>query len=67
MHMLVSSHVSGGAPDMAAMTGGKFLSGMTGCVRNLAMMNARPGQQLAQAIDLQTHGAHGMNVLPCSK
>ncbi|XP_056280235.1 basement membrane-specific heparan sulfate proteoglycan core protein isoform X13 [Pseudoliparis swirei] len=57
----------GGAPDMAAMTGGKFLSGMTGCVRNLAMMNARPGQQLAQAIDLQTHGAHGMNVLPCSK
>uniref|UniRef100_A0A8C2WMQ1 Heparan sulfate proteoglycan 2 n=1 Tax=Cyclopterus lumpus TaxID=8103 RepID=A0A8C2WMQ1_CYCLU len=56
----------GGAPDMAAMTGGKFLSGMTGCVRNLALMNAWPGQQPAQAIDLQTHGAHGINVLPCS-
>ncbi|XP_077945716.1 basement membrane-specific heparan sulfate proteoglycan core protein isoform X7 [Gasterosteus aculeatus] len=56
----------GGAPDMAAMTGGKFSSGMTGCVRNLAMMNARPGQQPAQAIDLQTHAAHGINVLPCS-
>ncbi|KAM8864759.1 basement membrane-specific heparan sulfate proteoglycan core protein isoform 8-T8 [Spinachia spinachia] len=56
----------GGAPDMAAMTGGKFSSGMTGCVRNLAMMNARPGQQPAQAIDLQTHAAHGVNVLPCS-
>ncbi|XP_068454510.1 basement membrane-specific heparan sulfate proteoglycan core protein isoform X9 [Clinocottus analis] len=56
----------GGAPDMAAMTGGKFLSGMTGCVRNLALMNAWPGQQPAQAIDLQTHAAHGINVLPCS-
>ncbi|XP_075954009.1 basement membrane-specific heparan sulfate proteoglycan core protein [Anarhichas minor] len=56
----------GGAPDMAAMTGRKFLSGMTGCVRNLALMNALPGQQPAQAIDLQTHAAHGINVLPCS-
>uniref|UniRef100_A0AAQ5ZDB4 Heparan sulfate proteoglycan 2 n=1 Tax=Amphiprion ocellaris TaxID=80972 RepID=A0AAQ5ZDB4_AMPOC len=56
----------GGAPDMAAMTGGKFSSGMTGCVRNLALMNARPGQQPAQAIDLQAHAAHGINVQPCS-
>ncbi|KAK9515159.1 hypothetical protein VZT92_025826 [Zoarces viviparus] len=56
----------GGAPDMAAMTGRKFLSGMTGCVRNLALINALPGQQPAQAIDLQTHAAHGINVLPCS-
>ncbi|XP_069382460.1 basement membrane-specific heparan sulfate proteoglycan core protein isoform X25 [Paralichthys olivaceus] len=56
----------GGAPDMAAMTGGKFSSGMTGCVRNLALMNARPGQQPAQAIDLQAHAAHGVNVQPCS-
>ncbi|XP_044068676.1 basement membrane-specific heparan sulfate proteoglycan core protein isoform X9 [Siniperca chuatsi] len=56
----------GGAPDMAAMTGGKFLSGMTGCVRNLTLMNARPGQQPAQAIDLQAHAAHGINVQPCS-
>ncbi|XP_071333360.1 basement membrane-specific heparan sulfate proteoglycan core protein isoform X1 [Trachinotus anak] len=56
----------GGAPDMAAMTGGKFSSGMTGCVRNLTLMNARPGQQPAQAIDLQSHAAHGINVQPCS-
>ncbi|XP_073326188.1 basement membrane-specific heparan sulfate proteoglycan core protein [Pagrus major] len=56
----------GGAPDMAAMTGGKFSAGMTGCVRNLTLMNARPGQQPAQAIDLQAHAAHGINVQPCS-
>ncbi|XP_056158189.1 basement membrane-specific heparan sulfate proteoglycan core protein [Lampris incognitus] len=56
----------GGAPDMTALTGGKFYSGMAGCVRNLSLMNARPGQQPAQAIDLQTHAAHGVNVQPCS-
>uniref|UniRef100_A0A7N6A6L9 Heparan sulfate proteoglycan 2 n=1 Tax=Anabas testudineus TaxID=64144 RepID=A0A7N6A6L9_ANATE len=56
----------GGAPNMASMTGGKFLSGMTGCVRNLTLMNARPGQQPAQAIDLQAHAAHGVNVQQCS-
>ncbi|XP_041802675.1 basement membrane-specific heparan sulfate proteoglycan core protein isoform X5 [Chelmon rostratus] len=56
----------GGAPDMVAMTGGKFLTGITGCVRNLTLMNARPGQQPAQAIDLQAHAAHGINVQPCS-
>uniref|UniRef100_A0A3B4GZM7 Heparan sulfate proteoglycan 2 n=1 Tax=Pundamilia nyererei TaxID=303518 RepID=A0A3B4GZM7_9CICH len=55
-----------GAPGMTAMTGGKFSSGMKGCVRNLALMNARPGQQPAQAIDLQAHAAHGINVQPCS-
>ncbi|KAI3356952.1 hypothetical protein L3Q82_003588 [Scortum barcoo] len=54
----------GGAPDMVAMTGGKFALGMTGCVRNLTLMNARPGQQPAQAIDLQAHAAHGVNVQP---
>ncbi|XP_061591358.1 basement membrane-specific heparan sulfate proteoglycan core protein isoform X3 [Cololabis saira] len=56
----------GGAPDMAAMTGGKFSSGMMGCVRNLTLLNARPGQQAAQAIDLQAHAAQGINVQPCS-
>ncbi|XP_069566959.1 basement membrane-specific heparan sulfate proteoglycan core protein isoform X4 [Brachyistius frenatus] len=56
----------GGAPNMSAMTGGKFSSGLTGCVRNLTLMNARPGQQPAQAIDLQAHAAHGINVQPCS-
>lgn len=56
----------GGAPDMTAMTGGKFSTGMKGCVRNLTLMNARPGQQPAQSIDLQAHAAHGVNVQPCS-
>ncbi|CAN9515659.1 unnamed protein product [Ophioblennius macclurei] len=56
----------GGAPRMTTMTGGKFSSGMTGCVRNLTLMNARPGQQPSQAIDLQAHAAHGINVQPCS-
>ncbi|XP_029995006.1 basement membrane-specific heparan sulfate proteoglycan core protein isoform X4 [Sphaeramia orbicularis] len=56
----------GGAPNMLTMTGGKFSNGMTGCVRNLTLMNARPGQQPAQAIDLQAHAASGINVQPCS-
>nr|XP_020441243.1 basement membrane-specific heparan sulfate proteoglycan core protein isoform X3 [Monopterus albus] len=56
----------GGAPNMAAMTGGKFSSGITGCVRNVTLMNAQPGQQPAQAIDLQAHVAHGTNMQPCS-
>ncbi|XP_068162728.1 basement membrane-specific heparan sulfate proteoglycan core protein isoform X3 [Antennarius striatus] len=55
----------GGAPDMANMTGGKFSGGMTGCVRNLTLMNAQPGQHPAQAIDLQAHAAQGFNVQPC--
>ncbi|KAM7405193.1 hypothetical protein PAMP_012474 [Pampus punctatissimus] len=62
----IGSIYLGGAPGMAAMTGGKYSSGMTGCVRNLTLMNARPGQQPAQAIDLQSHAAHGINVQPCS-
>uniref|UniRef100_H2MMH3 Heparan sulfate proteoglycan 2 n=1 Tax=Oryzias latipes TaxID=8090 RepID=H2MMH3_ORYLA len=55
-----------GAPNMSAMTGGKFSSGLTGCVRNLTLMNARPGQQPAQAVDLQAHAARGVKVHPCS-
>lgn len=51
---------------MARMTGGKFSVGMTGCVRSLTLMNARPGQPPAQAIDLQAHAARGTNVQPCS-
>ncbi|KAM4611104.1 basement membrane-specific heparan sulfate proteoglycan core protein [Polymixia lowei] len=56
----------GGAPEMAALTGGKFSTGIMGCVRNLSLMNARPGQQPAQAIDLQAHAAQGFNVQSCS-
>ncbi|XP_014849228.1 PREDICTED: basement membrane-specific heparan sulfate proteoglycan core protein isoform X5 [Poecilia mexicana] len=56
----------GGAPDITAMTGRKFSSGISGCVRNLMLTNARPGLQPGQPIDLQAHAAHGINVQPCS-
>ncbi|XP_061114862.1 basement membrane-specific heparan sulfate proteoglycan core protein-like isoform X3 [Conger conger] len=56
----------GGAPDMAALTGGKFSSGMTGCVKNLALTNTRPGEQPARPIDLQAHAQEGINVERCS-
>ena len=64
--MCVSRHVTGGAPDMSAMTGGKFSSGMMGCVRNLRLLNTRPVQQEGQEINLQAHIARGINVQPCS-
>ncbi|XP_053705091.1 basement membrane-specific heparan sulfate proteoglycan core protein isoform X1 [Synchiropus splendidus] len=56
----------GGAPDMPAMTGGKFSTGMRGCVRNLLLANARPGQQLAPVVDLQSQASHGVNVQQCA-
>lgn len=55
---------SGGAPDTAAMTGGKFSAGLSGCVRNLVLMNG--DQQQAQTVDLQAYAASGFNVQPCS-
>ncbi|XP_014002299.2 basement membrane-specific heparan sulfate proteoglycan core protein isoform X15 [Salmo salar] len=56
----------GGAPDISAMTGGKFSSGLEGCVRNLSLMNARPGEQLARPIELQVPAENGINVGRCS-
>ncbi|XDV46077.1 hypothetical protein PO909_014036, partial [Leuciscus waleckii] len=56
----------GGAPDMKALTGGKYSSGITGCVKNLSLMNARPGEQPARPIDLQVHAEEGINVERCS-
>ncbi|KAJ8390133.1 hypothetical protein AAFF_G00110070 [Aldrovandia affinis] len=56
----------GGAPDMLALTGGKFSSGITGCVKNLALMNVRPGELPARPIDLQVHAEEGINVEQCS-
>lgn len=54
---------SGGAPDTAAMTGGKFSAGLSGCVRNLILTN---GEQPVQPVDLQAYAASGFNVQPCS-
>lgn len=48
------------------MTGGKFSVGLTGCMRNLVLMNARPGPQPAPTVDLQAYAARGINVQPCS-
>ncbi|XP_057175223.1 basement membrane-specific heparan sulfate proteoglycan core protein isoform X6 [Triplophysa rosa] len=56
----------GGAPDMKSLTGGKFSSGITGCVRNLSLTNAGPGEQPARPIDLQVHAEEGINVERCS-
>ncbi|KAM6977222.1 basement membrane-specific heparan sulfate proteoglycan core protein [Aplochiton taeniatus] len=56
----------GGAPDLRTLTGGKFSSGVRGCIRNLSLMNAMPGQQPAQAIDLQGLAERSINVQPCS-
>ncbi|XP_060793463.1 basement membrane-specific heparan sulfate proteoglycan core protein isoform X5 [Neoarius graeffei] len=56
----------GGAPDLAVLTGGKFSSGITGCVKNLSLLNARPGEQPSRSIDLQLHGNDGKNVRRCT-
>ncbi|XP_026092563.1 basement membrane-specific heparan sulfate proteoglycan core protein-like isoform X5 [Carassius auratus] len=55
----------GGAPDMKALTGGKYSSGITGCLKNLSLMNARPGEHPARPIDLQVHTEEGINVERC--
>ncbi|KAG7472084.1 hypothetical protein MATL_G00104850 [Megalops atlanticus] len=56
----------GGAPDMDALTGGKFTEGVTGCIKNLVLMNARPGEQPFRPIDLQVHAEEGINVGRCA-
>ncbi|XP_058849388.1 basement membrane-specific heparan sulfate proteoglycan core protein-like isoform X4 [Acipenser ruthenus] len=55
----------GGAPDIFTLTGGKFSSGVTGCIRNVMLMNARPGDQPQQPIDLQVHAEEGVHVEKC--
>ncbi|XP_068097693.1 basement membrane-specific heparan sulfate proteoglycan core protein isoform X5 [Hyperolius riggenbachi] len=55
----------GGAPDVKLMTGGKFSSGITGCVKNLVLLNARPSQELHQPIDLKHNAEAGHNTKEC--
>lgn len=64
MYVFLTAHTScsGGAPDMAAMTGGKFSAGLSGCLRNLILMT---GEQ-PQTVDLQAYAATGFNVQQCS-
>ncbi|XP_066493850.1 basement membrane-specific heparan sulfate proteoglycan core protein isoform X4 [Tiliqua scincoides] len=43
----------GGAPHIQALTAGKYRSGINGCLKNVVLLNARPGQQPQQPIDFQ--------------
>lgn len=62
---LSSALPPGGAPHVALLTGGRFSSGITGCLRNLVLYCARPGAPPPQPLDLQ-HGAQaGANTRPC--
>lgn len=51
---------AGGAPDPRALTGGKFSSGISGCVRGLALESAGIPRH---PIDLR-HGALGGSPVP---
>uniref|UniRef100_A0A8C5F0B5 Heparan sulfate proteoglycan 2 n=1 Tax=Gopherus evgoodei TaxID=1825980 RepID=A0A8C5F0B5_9SAUR len=54
----------GGAPDIQALTAGKFRSGITGCLKNL-VLSSEPGQPPQQPIDLQHHSEAGVNMQEC--
>ncbi|XP_051895600.1 basement membrane-specific heparan sulfate proteoglycan core protein isoform X2 [Pristis pectinata] len=55
----------GGAPDVKYFTGGKFTSGITGCIRKVVLVNKRPGQHRVQPVDLQVHAEGGVNAEEC--
>eukprot|EP00079_Xenopus_tropicalis_P037485 XP_017951256.1 PREDICTED: basement membrane-specific heparan sulfate proteoglycan core protein [Xenopus tropicalis] len=55
----------GGAPNVKTLTGGKFSSGINGCIKNLVILNARPSQQPHQPIDLKHHAEAGHNTKEC--
>ncbi|XP_075461950.1 basement membrane-specific heparan sulfate proteoglycan core protein isoform X3 [Ascaphus truei] len=55
----------GGAPNVKILTGGMFLSGITGCIKNLVLLNARPSHQPHQPIDLKHHVEAGQNTKEC--
>lgn len=57
---------AGGAPDVTTLTGGRFSSGITGCVKNLVLHSARPGAPPPQPQDLQHRAQAGANTRPCS-
>nr|XP_058908989.1 basement membrane-specific heparan sulfate proteoglycan core protein isoform X11 [Kogia breviceps] len=55
----------GGAPNVAVLTGGRFSSGITGCIKNLVLHSARPGTPPPQPLDLQHRAQAGANTRPC--
>ncbi|KAL1020675.1 hypothetical protein UPYG_G00003200 [Umbra pygmaea] len=56
----------GGAPDISVITGGKFSTGLTGCVKNLFLMNNGPEEMPVKPIELQAAAENGFNVDRCS-
>lgn len=50
---------------MAALTGGRFSSGIMGCLRNLVLHSAGPGAPPPQPLDLQHNAQEGANTRPC--
>ncbi|XP_067873656.1 basement membrane-specific heparan sulfate proteoglycan core protein isoform X2 [Heterodontus francisci] len=55
----------GGAPDIKLFTGGKFTSGITGCIRKVVLVNKRPDQHQVQPVDLRVHAEGGVNAREC--
>ncbi|XP_075408101.1 basement membrane-specific heparan sulfate proteoglycan core protein isoform X2 [Tenrec ecaudatus] len=55
----------GGAPDVATLTGGRFSTGITGCIKNLVLHSAWPGAPPPQPLDLQHRAQTGANTRPC--
>ncbi|XP_032087651.1 basement membrane-specific heparan sulfate proteoglycan core protein isoform X2 [Thamnophis elegans] len=55
----------GGAPDIQTLTAGKYASGITGCLKNVVMVNARPGHEPRQPVDLQHQAEMALNIQEC--
>ncbi|XP_067423107.1 basement membrane-specific heparan sulfate proteoglycan core protein isoform X3 [Emydura macquarii macquarii] len=55
----------GGAPAIRALTAGKFLSGITGCIKNLVLSKGQLGQSPRQPIDLQHYSEAGISTQEC--
>ncbi|XP_044277194.1 LOW QUALITY PROTEIN: basement membrane-specific heparan sulfate proteoglycan core protein [Varanus komodoensis] len=55
----------GGAPDIRTLTAGKYVSGITGCIKNVVLANERPGQQPQQPVDMQHQAEARLNSREC--
>ncbi|XP_043429966.1 basement membrane-specific heparan sulfate proteoglycan core protein isoform X13 [Prionailurus bengalensis] len=55
----------GGAPDVSTLTGGRFSTGITGCIKNLVLHSARPGAPPPQPLDLEHRAQAGASTRPC--
>ncbi|XP_077167850.1 basement membrane-specific heparan sulfate proteoglycan core protein isoform X5 [Paroedura picta] len=56
----------GGAPDIQALTAGKYISGLTGCIKNVVLSSDRPGQHPQPPVDLKHHSEVAVNIQECS-